>query len=65
MEADNCQVTTVQPSFHHRRSTNGVSRRLPSSANDAVRCDCMFADDGNALMILSLSSTDGGMTLEL
>ena len=21
---------------------------LPSSANDKVRCDCMFAEDGNA-----------------
>ena len=38
MEADGRQVTTVftvQPSFHHRHSTN---RALPSSANDEVRC---------------------------
>ena len=65
MEADDRQVTTVftvQPSFHHRQSTNRVLRSvtivgeravtphetLPSSANDEVRCDCTFADDGNA-----------------
>ena len=42
MEADDRQVTTVftvQPSFHHA---------LQSSANDEVRYDCTFADDGNA-----------------
>ena len=51
MEADDRQVTTVftvQPSFHHRHSTNEYHEALPSSANDEVRCDCTFADDGNA-----------------
>ena len=41
MEADNSQVTTVftiQPSSHHRQSTNRVSQALPSYANDKVRC---------------------------
>ena len=52
MEADDRQVTTnftVQPSFHQRYLTNGeYNETLPSSANDEVRCDCTFADDGNA-----------------
>ena len=51
IEADDRQVTTVftvQPSFHHRHSTNRVSRNVTSSANDEVRCDCTFSDDGNA-----------------
>ena len=41
-------VFTVQPLFHHRHSTNRVFEVLPSSANDEVRRDCTFADDGNA-----------------
>ena len=55
MEADDRQMTTVfavQPSFHYH-STIGTRQTeyheaLPSSVNDAVRCDCTFADDGNA-----------------
>ena len=42
MEADGHQVTTVftvQPSFHHRHSTNQYHEALPSSANNEVRCD--------------------------
>ena len=51
LEAHDRQVTTVftvQPSFHSTICTERVSWRLPSSANDEVRCDCMFAYDGNA-----------------
>ena len=61
MEADDRQVMTVQPSFHpsaldktvyHERyhcPENGVLFLFSAlSANDEVRCDCMFADDGNA-----------------
>ena len=45
IEDDDRQVTTVQPSFHHRHSTNRECHEaLPSSANDEVRCDCTFAD---------------------
>ena len=50
MQADYRQVTTVfavQPSFHHRHWTE-YHEELPSSSNDEVRCDCTFADDGNA-----------------
>ena len=50
MEADDRQVTTVLQSNRH--STIGTRKTqyqeaLPSSANDEVRCDCTFADDGN------------------
>ena len=38
------QLSTVQPSF---RQTE-YHKALPSSVNDEVRCDCMFANDGNA-----------------
>ena len=51
MEADYRQVTTVftvQLSFHHRQSTKEYHEALLSLANDEVRCDCMFADNGNA-----------------
>ena len=41
-------VFTVQPSFHHRHSTNRVSWSVTSSSNDEVRCDCTFTDDGYA-----------------
>ena len=46
MEADHHQVTTVftvQQPLHHRHSTN----RVLSLANDEMRCDCTFVDDGN------------------
>ena len=39
MEADDRQVMTVFTEYHEA---------LPSSANDGVRCDCTFTDDGNA-----------------
>ena len=50
MEADDRKVTTF---FTVRHSTIGTRQTeyheaLPSSANDEVRCDCTFADDGNA-----------------
>ena len=52
IKADDRQVTTVftaQPSFHHRHSMMiEYHEALPSSANDEVRCDSTFADDGNA-----------------
>ena len=48
MKVDDRLVTTVQPSFHHRHSTNRASWRLPSSAKDELRYDCKFTDDGNA-----------------
>ena len=44
MEADDRQVTT---STIGTRQTE-YHEALPSSANDEVRCDCSFADDGNA-----------------
>ena len=52
MEADDCQVTTVFTV--NRLSTIGTRQTeyheaLSSSANDEVKCDCTFADDGNAL----------------
>ena len=61
MEADDRQETSTSQS--NRYSTIGTRQTecheaLPSSANDEVRCDCKFADDG-------LSSTDGGMTVGL
>ena len=42
-----------QSSQSNRHSTIGTRQTeyheaLPSSANDEIRCDCMFADDGNA-----------------
>ena len=51
MEADDSQMTTVFTVNRH--STIGPRQTeyhevLPSSANDEVRCDCTFADDGNA-----------------
>ena len=49
METDYLQVTTVfivQPSFQHRQTE--YHEALPSSVNDEVKCDCTFADDGNA-----------------
>ena len=49
MEADDRQVTTVftvQPSFHHRHSTNRVSRNV-SPVNGEVGFDCTSPDDGN------------------
>ena len=52
MEADDRQVTTVftvQPSFHHRHSTNRVYHEaLPSSANVLSHLTSSFTDDGNA-----------------
>ena len=50
MEVDDRQVTT---DFTVRHSTIGTRQTefheaLPSSTNDEVRCDCTFADDGNA-----------------
>ena len=39
---------TVQPSFHHCTRQTEYHEALTSSANDEVRCDCKFADDGNA-----------------
>ena len=50
MEADDCQVTTVftiQKSIIGTRQTQ-YYEALPSSANDEVRCDCKFAEDGDA-----------------
>ena len=47
-EADDRQVTTVftvQPSFHHRHSTNRVSQSVTIVGKRAVTS---FADDGNA-----------------
>ena len=50
MEADDRQVTTVftvQVSLHYRQTE--YHEALLLSANDeVVRCDCTFADDGNA-----------------
>ena len=51
MEADDRQVTTVftvQPSFTIGTQQTEYHEALPSSANGEVRCDCTFADDGNA-----------------
>ena len=48
-EVDDRQVTTVftvQPSFHHRHSTNRVSWSVIIVSER--RCDCTFAEDGNA-----------------
>ena len=46
IEPDDRQVTvfSVQPSCHQSE----CHEALPSSANDEVRCDCTFAEDGNA-----------------
>ena len=41
-----CQFS--QSNTVHRHSTTEYHEALPSSANDEVRCDCTFADDGNA-----------------
>ena len=49
-EADDRQVTIVQPSFHHRHSTE-YHVALPSSASNEVRCDCTFADDGKLVTL--------------
>ena len=51
MEVEGRQVTTVFTSNRH--STIGTRQTeyqeaLPSSANEEVRCDSMFTDDGNA-----------------
>ena len=52
MEADDRQVTTVftvQPSFHHRHSTNRVSWSVTIvGERRGEGCDCAFTDDGNA-----------------
>ena len=40
MKVDDRQVTTVFTVHYHEA--------LPSSANDEVKSDCTFADDGNA-----------------
>ena len=51
MEADDRQVTTVftvQPSNTFGTRKTEYHEALPWSANDEVRCDCTFADDGNA-----------------
>ena len=59
MEADDRQVTTVFTVNRH--STIGTRQTeyheaLPSSANDEVRCDDTFADDGNADLLNPLYS---------
>ena len=52
MEADDRQVTTVLHSPTvippSTLDTTEYHEALPSSANDEVRCDCTFTDDGNA-----------------
>ena len=50
MEANNCQVPTVftvWPSFHHRHSTNQVSRNVTIVGERwGEVCDCTFVNDG-------------------
>ena len=50
MEANDRQLTTVSQSNRHSTDTRQTESHeaLPSSAKDEVRCDCTFADDGNA-----------------
>ena len=50
MEADDGQVTTVFTICHSTIGTRQTKYHevLQSSANDEVRCDFSFADDGNA-----------------
>ena len=64
MEADDRQVTTVQPSFHHRHSTNRVSRGVTIVGERAVTPH-LCSPTMITLMILGLSSADGGMTVGL
>ena len=47
MEADDRQVTTVQP-FHHRHSTNRVSWSVTIVGERASHLTSSFADDGNS-----------------
>ena len=65
MEDDDRQVTTVftvQPSFHHRHSTNQVSWSLTIVGE---RRGKMWLHVRRRFMILGLSSTDVGMTVGL
>ena len=68
MEADDRQVTTVftvQPSFHHRHSTNRVSCSVAIIGERAVTPHLVVRRRWQRFMILGLSSADGGMTVGL
>ena len=67
MEADDRQVMTVltvQPSFHHRHSTE-YHNALPSSANVQLHFTSSFADDGNMQSHLPLFADDGNVQSHL
>ena len=48
METDDRQVTTVFTVQPIGTRHTEYHEALPSSKNDEVRCDCTFADEGNA-----------------
>ena len=43
-----CFLTLLGISFRDHITNEEVKARIAWSANDEVRCDCTFADDGNA-----------------
>ena len=68
MEADDRQVTTiltVQPSFHHRHSTNPVSWSVTIIGERAVTPHLVVRRRWQRFMILDLTSADDGMTVGL
>ena len=68
METDDHQMTTVfavQPSFHHRHSTNRVSWSVTIVGESAVTPHLIVCGWWQRFMILGLSSADGGMTVGL
>ena len=68
MEADDRQVTTVftvQPSFHHRHSTNRVSWSVTIVGERAVTPHLVVRRRWPHFMILGLSGADGGITVGL
>ena len=67
-EADDRQVmtvTTVQPSSHYRHSTNPVSRSVTIVGERAATPHLVVRRRWQSLMILGLSTADGGMTVGL
>ena len=68
MEADDRQVTTVftvQPSFHHRLSTNPISWSVTIVGEGLGEVWLHVNRRWQRFMILGLSSADGGMTVGL
>ena len=68
MVADDRQVTTVftvQPSFHHRHSTNQISWRVTIVGERAVTPHLVLRWPWECFMTLGLLSADGGRTVGL